>query len=425
MGMKKQALLGIPLLLVACALWLTVRQGHSKSVFDLSNFLGPVTHSVFFNHDFAVPLTGRPFRGPVTFHSLRMPLPPVFLAGAYGLFGQHLGWIYLLKTTVFLAPLIVAAYLAYRPGATLLALPFLIPNFLLQVVSMQTEEGFYYGILALATAIIIFKDQICGRWLWVFGLSLVGLYFCKSSLRVACLTLLLLSFWRISGMRKLIPACLLALAMLSWGAYQRTVSGHFTLGSSLDGINLHKGNYEGFLDRYPPPAKAEIDRWDDSLSPPAAFLDEWSYDAYHMHAGKEFIVSHPVLALKADAVKLWIYWFSLRDIVSGHATGVFARFDLVNMLLMRVVLLGAIAAGLWGLRFPDLRFASLSLLAVFAAVSLPSVVGFALTRHASVLIYPACLFLSKCVGSRGDHRSAGKGTLANEKPQTVPSLYAR
>jgi hypothetical protein len=407
------ALWVIPALLVAAILVLTYRNGRARTIFDLSNYLGPSSYSFAFHRAFDVPMQGGAYRGIVILRATRMPLPPIFLAVAYKLFGNQMLRVDIWKTCCFLVPLVMAAALAFRrssrkwASACILIVPFFIPNFLLLTTSMQIEEGYYYGFLALATAILIFHDlsrELSGYEVVAIAVSLGALYLCKSSLRLTCVVILLLTCCCMQRWsRRLILTTFLMLLMAGWGLYQKNVSGRFTTGSSLDGFNLHKGNYAAFLDRYPPADNGYIDRWDGELSPIHAFSDEWSFNDYHLAAAKDFIVHHPLEALRADLVKGDIYWLSLRDIGSGHVHDVFTRVDLINMILMRLTLLSAIGWACYSLavhsRGPKgsraTVFASVAVLSILASVSIPYLLGFALTRHASVLIYPATLYLCR------------------------------
>ncbi len=41
-------------------------------------------------------------------------------------------------------------------------------------------------------------------------------------------------------------------APVGWATWQHHASGRYSLGTSIDGINLHKGNDAVFLEHYPP-----------------------------------------------------------------------------------------------------------------------------------------------------------------------------
>jgi hypothetical protein len=70
--------------------------------------------------------------------------------------------------------------------------------------------------------------------------------------------------------------------------------------------------------------------------------------------------------------------------------------DFVNMWAMRILLLSALGLSIYcAVAVPQLRSVAVTILVIFASVCFPYAVGFALTRHASVLIYPAALFLTR------------------------------
>ena len=414
----------VPALCVIAALMMTIRQGHSPSVYSLTNFLGPVAYSVATQHNLDVTIDDLPFARPVVFHSARMPLPPVFLAAANAAAGGRMWLVFVLKTITFLIPLALAMHLASEHASRkalahfLLILPFFVPNFLLQTTSMQFEEGFYYGMLGLAVAILLFFRELSGRWVALFGLMLALLFLSKSSLRFACAVMLLLGCYRMKRWTgRVLLASFVVLVAISWGLYQRHESGRFTLGSALDYMNFHKGNNPYFLSHYPPADNGYIDQYDWMLSPPRFFSSEWAYGDYHMKAAKAFLRNHPGEALRADTIKFWVFWFSLRDIGTGHFHDAFTKIDPANMLLMRLLMLSAVAAALYSLRRSETRTEAVLTLAIFAAVCTPYIAGFVLTRHASVLIYPSALalvrFLAGPSGSQKILASPGEGEIAN------------
>lgn len=388
---------------------LTLKGESAKRVFDISNYLGLAAQSFWEHRNFAVPMSGHDFAGTVTFYAARMPVPPVLLAVAYALFHDNMALVHAFKTILLLLPLVAAASIAFRHAqskwlaAILLIIPFLIPNFIVFTTTLQIEEGYYYSFLALAVALLLFaapqgmslRANVC------FIIALNMLYFSKSSLRIACVFLLLLSCLRIRQWnRRILTAAFVLVPIMLWGAYLQGVSGRFTTGSSLDGFNLHKGNYAEFLDRYPPADNGYIDRWDQTLSPEHFFTHEWSYNDYHAKAAKDFILTQPVRAFRADLVKADVFWLSLRNIGSGHHHDAFTRLDLPNMLAMRAIMLAALALAIYYLRHnSELRIEALVVLVLFAGISFPYIIGFALTRHAAVLIYPAALFLCRALGT--------------------------
>ena len=76
------------------------------------------------------------------------------------------------------------------------------------------------------------------------------------------------------------------------------------MGTSLDGLNLHKGNNAGFLEHYPPPYGQSIDWYDLELSHGLHFNDEWSFSDYHWQAALDYMRTHPRETLHGDLRKL-------------------------------------------------------------------------------------------------------------------------
>src|SRR5258708_31080491 len=102
------ALWVIPALLVTAVLVLQYRGGTARTIFDLSNYLGPSAYSFAFHHNFDVPIQDGAYQGVVIIRAARMPLPPVFLAIAYKLFGNQMLRVDMWKTCCFLVPLCLA-----------------------------------------------------------------------------------------------------------------------------------------------------------------------------------------------------------------------------------------------------------------------------------------------------------------------------
>ena len=113
-----------------------------------------------------------------------------------------------------------------------------------------------FGLISLAVALLLFPwSSSWVTWSVLVSIALAGIYLTKSSMLPAVLVLLagfLLKAptWRI----RLIVLLLVAMAPVSWLFVQHNASGRYALGTSLDGINLHKGNNGLFLDHYPPPS---------------------------------------------------------------------------------------------------------------------------------------------------------------------------
>jgi hypothetical protein len=179
-------------------------------------------------------------------------------------------------------------------------------------------------------------------------------------------------------------------APVGWALYQHHASGRYSIGTSLDGINLHKGNNGEFLAHYPPPPGASLDDFDSDLNRGLQFGDEWSFNDFHRHAGVAYLTTHVWETLAGDGRKFWVLFFSLRKYGSSESRGV---VETAGLVVFRLLLWAALAGAVyWICERSGLRSLSGAIfLGVVAACALPYLVGFAYTRHASVLIYPAAL----------------------------------
>src|SRR6202011_1955951 len=124
-------------------------------------------------------------------------------------------------------------------------------------------------------------------------------YLAKSAMAPAVIVLLLayLLTNRRTGPRVLVLLLVMA-APVGWALRQRHASGRYSIGTSFDGINLHKSNNPQFLERYPPPPRETLDHFDPELNRGLHFDDEWSYNDYHQKAALEFLRSHPRATLQ-------------------------------------------------------------------------------------------------------------------------------
>lgn len=238
----------IALSLIFLGIFVFGRYQAHLSIYSLANYVGPIIKN---------PVTGRGFvsygsdftsNDMVAFHAHRMPLVPCFLAGLTLIVGDHLKVFDLIKSVLFVVSLLVALRLAIGVRlpprlswlVAFLIVPFLILTFLIDVVNFQVEEGYTYSLIALALAILLFApDSSSNRWKAAFAASLLGIYLSKSSMLPLCLWLLVSFAWRNKFPRAWGSVCVVfLLGMLLWGGYVHTVTGRFTLGTTIDGENL-------------------------------------------------------------------------------------------------------------------------------------------------------------------------------------------
>jgi hypothetical protein len=377
---------------------------------------------------------------PICFHAARMPMSAWVVAMGMRLLGDHYLRVACFKTLLLLLPVELAIYLVWRRlphtggrralVVLLLLAPFAMTAFLADVTNLLVDEGYSYSFLALAVALLFFgwpvrpamnggRDGL-SRAL-IFAASLVGLYLSKSGM-LPVVAVLVAGFLLLPGslmpgslmtarrvrLRWLVVA-LVAAAPLSWALYQHHASGRYSVGTSLDGINLHKGNNAGFLEHYPPQRGDSMDWYDFELNRGLSFGDEWSFNDYHVRTALEYLRAHPRETLEGDGRKLNVIFFSVEKHGGTGSSGIRRVIEDVGMAAFRLMLWAAIVSAIYLLfrapsfrtaplfrtQRPDqrpLRVASGVFLAVVAACALPYLAGFAYTRHASILIYPSALF---------------------------------
>ena len=399
------------LVIVIVSVLLLSRTRDINSVYGLANFAGPVTQNL---------VAGRGFQsvahvdiGPgqqdvITYHAHRMPLIPFFLAATVEAVGDKLRLVNLIKALVFVFPLLLAVALAFRggpqadskrllSGALLLLVPFLIPTFLIDIVNLQVEEGYSYSLIVLAFAIILFVPrESLPRWTLPFVVCLTGLYLVKSSMILLCVWLLSLFCWQSSSRRaSAVAACVLLATVILWVSYVHSATGRFALGTSLDQPNFYKGNNALLINRYPPADRGSLDSYDVDLYQSRHFGNEWLMSDFARSHAKDFIMQHPgdwgTLALR----KVGVLWVSPYKIGGTLYTGVMGHIETVGLVVFRLAFWVAVFLALRGLRQPvsAIRFQALSFLGLILSASLPYILGFALTRHASILIFPTFLIL--------------------------------
>ena len=414
-------------LLVAAAAVLIFHAGDAHgSLYLLPNLVGQTAHSVAYGHGLTVvtDTMGTPGQ-PIAFHAARMPLPSLVVALGERLFGgTGMRATALLKTFLLLCPLWLSMLLVFRVArfstqppivfGTLLLLPFASLPFLADVVNIQVEEGYTYSLLALGLALVLFtpprssSDGIAATPLLrtlALGVVLDLLFLSKSAMIVAIAVLLACFLFRIR--QRTLQAIVLASVVLcvgGWAVHQHAASGRYTLGTSLDGLNLHKGNNAGFAAHYPPRPGASLDGFDAELNMGNHFADEWEFNDFHRQAALAYMRDHRAETVRNALTKAQVYFLSLTRYGSGESHGLMLVLETCGLVLFRLLLGLTVVASILGILSgggPG-RFASVTFLLVGMACALPFLAGFAYTRHASVLLYPAVLLLCRAMLSEKD-----------------------
>jgi hypothetical protein len=398
------------------------------SIFQIVNFTGPTALSLLHGGGLTVCTTEMGTLGnPICFHAARMLVPSLTVAAGYLVFGDRFVPVMVFKIILFLLPVEFAIFLALkrlpaspfrRAGIVfLLVAPFGMTLFIANVVNLPVEEDYAYSLIAFALAVILFgpfaspsSEAASARrshpfYILAFALAVDALYLSKSSLSLAVAALTIAFFLQLrSPIRRVILIVLVAAAPIGWALHQHHASGRYSLGTSLDGVNLHKGNDAIFLAHYPPPPLTSLDDFDPDLNRGLYFPSEWSFNDYHLHAGIDYIRAHPRETLQAEWRKFHLLYISLTKYGSSDPHGLRLLIETAGLLLFRILFWGSIAVSLAAFFAPSLRSlrsAAVAYLALVAACALPYLIGFGYTRHASILIYPACLMGCRILSANG------------------------
>jgi hypothetical protein len=421
-------LLIVPVMMSLAGVWVLDHTKAHKPLFTMTNMVGPTTQSLLAGGGLTVCTEDMGTRGnPICFHAARMPMTAMVVAFGMRLFGDHYLRVACFKTLLLLLPLELAIYLVWRclPRSgwrrllvvVLLLAPFAITAFLADVTNILVEEGYSYSFLAFVVAVLFFGWQVwpAARGLLralLFAAAVDGIYLAKSGM-LPTVVVLVVSFLLVErrvGLRWLVVV-LVAVAPMGWALHQHHASGRYSVGTSFDGVNLHKGNNAGFLEHYPPRQGDSMDWYDFELNRGLHFGDEWSFNDYHQKAALDYLRVHPRETLVGDVRKVDVLFFAVEKSGGTATYGLRMLIEDTGMVVFRLMQWAAILCAVYLLfrgRDPDrgaARVASGVFLAVVAACTLPFLAGFAYTRHVSILIYPAALFCCRVLCEGVQRRS--------------------
>ena len=397
-------------LLISLAVAVAFDRGHrNESLFKLANWVGPTAESLLHGNGMAVAI-GQPPQD-VVFHAARMPVASAVVAVGVKLLGDSFLRVGVFKAVLLLVPVWLAMVLVWRSSrremrwlvSLLLVAPFFVLPFLADVVNMQVEEGYSYSCLALAVGMLLFRERWANRgigWGILFAALLDALYLAKSSMALVVVVLVMgyLMVERRAAMRVAVVLLVVA-APVSWAVWQHHASGRYSVGTSLDGFNLHKGNFEQFLEVYPPQGGRTLDDSDNLLQGNCVMTDEWQQSDCQKAAGVAFIEEHPRATVRADLRKFEVFFFSVTKSGSAETKGMMSIAETGGLVVFRLLFWGSllIAGGAIVTGRSVGRKVGLIYWGVVLACAAPYVVGFAYTRHASVLVYPAVLLCCRAL----------------------------
>jgi hypothetical protein len=408
------------ILIAAAALIALIALGpgaRSLTVFDISDLQGLEVKNWVTGHGFG--FDGSLFTGidnPIWMRCARMPLPIWTIAGLRIVFGSGIIAVNLAKAVLWSLPLILSFALIQRDCRMCLSsrakwaawaallLVSLLPVVLVNLATMTAEEGYIASPIALATTMLLFPRSWMlgarnGRAILaglLFGILIASIYLSKSSMLLLAIAMLP-ALWVMSrNLRLAVFAALpLVLAILCWGAWTAADGGRFSFGTSLDGYNLHKGNNPTFLEHYPPPPNMNIDPFYSDIGVGHHYTSESDFNARQMGEAIHFMKTHPRATIVAMGRKTGVLLFSLKKVGPGAARSPIVEWtEQVSRVIAQLVLWTALLVAGWRcIRRKSSSHAAAVFLLVIATVCFPYVVGFALSRHASILYSPAIIYL--------------------------------
>ncbi|MCW2244516.1 hypothetical protein M2352_000107 [Azospirillum fermentarium] len=405
---------------------MSARGAGVSSLFLLSDGFGPLARSLVEGRGF-IDCTGTFVDATLADPCLRahrLPLAAWAAAGLAILFADDPLAAGLAKAVVFVLPLTAAHLLAVRSAwrygsaavtTAVLVIPLaalMIPAVLINTVNMQVEEGYAYSLIAFAFAFLLFFERQgrCHTLLTGgFGLSLAGLYLTKSSF-LPFLAFLLLFHTRLEPsvrLRALVVVLTLA-GVLGWMVHSHDATGRWSLGTSIDGLNFLKGNNAGLIDHYPP-LTGTLDRYDAALLSGKVYADEWSLNDDGLQRAIAFMTAEPRLWAILAWRKFSVLFLSVDKAGSAPYPGflgVLERGGLVAARLLEAACLVALALAVQRRR-PLAGRAMLLFLGSMATLGVPYIVGFAFTRHASMMFLPCALALCHALVSLSPGRADG------------------
>ena len=227
--------------------------------------------------------------------------------------------------------------------------------------------------------------------------------------------LFLLGFVRLGAGWKMVAVAALCAAPLVWGAVVDHVTGRFALGTSIDGLNLLRGNNPAALELYPRytvdrtvgDGVVEIDGAGVAQFDPATidlrfaadpWRSEWEIDDAYRDVALRWMSGHIGDVLRLTARRLWIFFVEIRNtpIVPGalKPAGPILAIGVAWMAAMRLVMWGAIVAALVGLRRagPE-RHIAIGFLGLLAAYAAPFIIAYTMERHVVPIVLPCALYL--------------------------------
>jgi hypothetical protein len=360
----------------------------------------------------------------------RMPLIPYVYAGAMKLAGDNALRLAILKTAVLdLLRLYFLARWHAIVGADrftlmLIAMVFVGPQYMLHSFSPHYEEGFLIQLLAILLIMQLVyvweRENELAPWarLPAYVTVNAAIYLVKSSMILVSMWSFIFLAWfmRLGRPVRFAAALAMCVPLVLWGSYTKYMTGHFAIGTSIDGWNLFLGNNSATLDFYPRytvdilhgdgPIELDgrvlnrvnlrdLNRQLEGKDP----IDEWRINDSYRNIAIAWAIAHVGDELRLVARRLTTLFLDVRNnpAVPGHdkPPAVALVAGTAWMTVMRVIIWSAIITAVlavWG--GTNMRSAGLCFLAFLAAYTAPCILAYAYERHVVPIVLPAALFLA-------------------------------
>jgi hypothetical protein len=378
--------------------------GHYEHFFDSSIYsysygFGPTTKALVENG------SCRTFANGIAYTMHRYPLIPYFLYVIH--FFTTNAFMALVIKNIFTGVLFsYATYRAYitwgKNAVILLLIVFCSPQFLIHAFNIYHEEAFVSVLLALIS-ILLCTPQSSRKISWddfFFGISCVLFIFTKSSsIYLASILPLLWFFQRKSYSALLVSAGSVISAFITIAVYSFMLNGTFTLESSLNGVNIYKGNNSKTFEIYPKYNLDILDKTDSVIKSPGVFKNEWEYNRSYKNKAYSYIIHHPRQFLKGVFIKTWALFFSIHPIGTSpereKKNNIVLAIDLLITIFQRGLFCMTcfVAFILIFFRSPiKQKYVALIVFLFILLYSGPFLIGFSYMRHYVPLMFPVIVF---------------------------------
>lgn len=386
----RRALLPILLAILAFASMFIASQRRTPddNIFNVDYGFGPVIQGIVQQHQLGSINDNYGFWS----YAHRLPVIPLLGAASY-LISPKASVFFLLKNLLFWS-LFACAFFRLKNHLGIPNKWALVPILLLLLApydlsiagTIDVEEAYLFALIAMLFAFALTMKG-WGSSLAV-GLSIASIYLTKSSMLPLCTVVavwIAIKYWRKNPKLIALPVACLVLAVLSWGAYTKAVSGVFAFGadgSSWNGWNLYKGNNFYSYALYPRVNLDTLDHEDYAhrLLPSVPVHNEWELSHAQLSMGKQFIHDHPDVVAKFDLKKLYVACCNLGEApaaVAGHTRALVIVSNIFNHLTLACVFLFAIV-GVVRRKVSEAEILALIMVVFFVA---PYIAGFLYSRH--------------------------------------------